>query len=236
MVKRYSSILIISDTHFPYGHPDTIDFLRALKEKHKPDKVIHIGDEIDFHAISFHPSDPDLLSPGDELASAIRKLKPLYKLFPDVSVIESNHGSLVFRKGKVHGIPRHVLKSYKQVLEAPNGWSWHFDLQLTLSDGKKVYFHHARSSSVLRASQQMGMNCVFGHHHNKFGVEHWSNGQERHWGMFVGCLINIRSMAFEYGNCNLKQPIIGCGLIIDGEPKLAPMIVDRKNRWIRSLK
>ena len=41
------SILIISDTHIPYHHPDLIPFLKDLKEIYKPDRVIHIGDEVD---------------------------------------------------------------------------------------------------------------------------------------------------------------------------------------------
>ena len=38
-------ILIISDTHCPYHHPDLIPFLKSLKKKYKPDRIIHIGDE-----------------------------------------------------------------------------------------------------------------------------------------------------------------------------------------------
>jgi len=127
MGKRFSSILVISDTHFPYHHPDTVSFLKALKKKYKPDKVVHIGDELDFHALSFHPSDPDLLSPGNELLAGISTISPLYRLFPDVDLIESNHGSMVYRKAKYHGIPREVFKSYRKVLGAPMGWKWHFD-------------------------------------------------------------------------------------------------------------
>ena len=57
-------ILVISDTHCPYHHPDLISFLKTIKKKYKPDRVIHIGDEVDSHAISFHDSDPDLYSAG----------------------------------------------------------------------------------------------------------------------------------------------------------------------------
>ena len=62
MFKR---VLIISDTHIPYHVKELIPFLRELKKIVKPDKVIHIGDELDKHAMSFHDSDPDLTSAGD---------------------------------------------------------------------------------------------------------------------------------------------------------------------------
>lgn len=234
--KRYKSILVISDTHFPFQHPDTISFLKEIKNQYKPDKVVHIGDEIDFHAISFHPSDPDLLGPSDELQAAIAKLQPLYKLFPRVYVIESNHGSLVYRKGKVHGLPRDLFKSYREVLQAPKGWRWHFDLTLTMSDGNKVYFCHGKTSAHAKLSQSMSMSTVQGHYHERFEIIYWANPNGLFWDMRVGCLIHDKSLAFNYNNTNLKRPIIGTGVIINGHPKLVPMILDRHGRWIGKIK
>ncbi|MDX1471731.1 MAG: metallophosphoesterase, partial [Flavobacteriaceae bacterium] len=90
ILKKNKSILVISDTHFPYQHPSCIEYLKEVKRVYKPDRVVHIGDEIDGHAISFHSHDPDLLSPSDEFQLAIERLQPLYSLFPKVDVIESN--------------------------------------------------------------------------------------------------------------------------------------------------
>jgi len=230
----YKSILVISDTHFPYQHPDTIDFLKEIKRIYKPDRVVHIGDEVDYHSISFHPSDPDLLSPGDELQCAIARMKPLYKLFPKVNLIESNHGSLVYRKGKVHGLPRHIFKSYREILEAPKGWKWSFDLTLK-SCGKEIYFCHGKTAAPARLSQSMGMCTVQGHFHEKFEVIYWANPNGLYWDMRVGCLIHDKTLAFNYNNTNLKRPIIGTGIIIDGYPKLIPMILNKKGRWIGKL-
>ncbi len=221
--------------HLPYHHKDLIPFLKAIKKKYSPDRVVCIGDEVDYHAISFHTSDPELFAPSDELKYALLHLKQIYKIFPQCDVIDSNHGSLVYRKAKAMGLPRNVFKSYNDILEAPKSWKWHNDLVLSLSDGTKVYFHHARSSNVLRASQQMGMNVVFGHHHNKFCIQNWTNGIKRSWGMFVGCLIDAKSLAFAYGRNNLTQPIVGLGIILNGEPKLIPMKLDSKGRWTGKL-
>lgn len=229
------SVLIISDTHFPYEHPDTIGFLRALKKKYKPDRVVHIGDEIDGHAISFHPSDPDLASPGDELALAIEKLKDLYKLFPIVDVVESNHGSLVYRKGKFHGIPRAVFKSYRDVIDAPAGWRWHFDLTIKLSNGQQCYFCHGKSSQPGKLSQAMSMSTVQGHYHEQFSINYWANPNGLYWDMKVSCLVDDESLAFSYNNANMKRPIVGCGIILNGQPKLLPMVLDKKGRWIGKL-
>ena len=76
----YNSVLIISDTHLPFAVPELIPFLKLLKKKYKPDRVIHIGDEVDKHAMSFHDSDPDLPSAGDELRISLPLIKELEKL------------------------------------------------------------------------------------------------------------------------------------------------------------
>lgn len=230
-----SRILIISDQHFPYNHPDIIAFLKALKKEYKFDRVINIGDEVDYHAINFHEHNPDLLSPGDELQTAINRLRPLYRLFPKMDIIESNHGSLVYRKGITMGLPKHVFKSYRDILEAPRGWNWHFDLTLKMSDGKFCYFHHGKSANGIKLSQSMGMSVVQGHFHEKFCIEYWGNPLGLYWSMQVGCLVEDSTLAFNYNKTNLKRPVIGCGVIIDGQPKLEPMILGKNGRWIGKL-
>ena len=236
IIKKNKCILVISDTHFPYQHPDTILFLAALKSEYKFDRVVHIGDEIDGHAISFHNHDPDLISPSDEFQLSIERLQPLYELFPKVDVIESNHGSLVYRKGKALGLPRHVFKSYREILKAPKGWSWHFDLTITASDNMPIYFCHGKTSSPGRLSKSMGMKTVQGHYHEKFEIIYWANPTGLYWDMRVGCLVHDASRAFAYNNTNLQRPIIGTGIILDGQPKLMPMILDKRGRWIGKLK
>ena len=72
-------ILVISDMHIPYHHKDSIKFLSEIKKQFKPDRIINIGDSIDFHAISMHDSNPDLPNAGDEL-NLTRNLKHISQL------------------------------------------------------------------------------------------------------------------------------------------------------------
>lgn len=234
-MKKFKSILVISDLHVPYQHPDAIDFLREIKSVYKPDKIVCIGDEADKHAMSFHDSDPNLPSAGDELLEAIEELRPLYKLFPEVDLVDSNHGSMVYRKSKHHGIPRKYLRDYGDILEAPVGWKWHKDLFLTCSDGQPVYFHHGLKKNGLHVAKELAVNYVQGHFHNTFEISYSSSPERLIWSMTVGCLIDDDSLAFAYNKTTIGRPIIGCGIIIDGQPMLIPMVLKKGGRWTGNL-
>jgi hypothetical protein len=151
--------------------------------RYEPTRVICLGDELDKHAMSFHDSDPDLPSAGDELKKALPTIKEVEKLFPVMDLIDSNHGSLLYRKAKHHGIPRHYLRNYNEVLEVGEGWKWHFDLTLTLPDDQKVYVHHGKGANALRVAQLMGMSYVAGHYHESFGVQYCSTPASLIWAM-----------------------------------------------------
>lgn len=226
-----SRILLISDMHIPYHHPDLLAFLQHLKDKYKPTRVICLGDEVDKHAMSYHDSDPDLPGAGDELRKSLPIIAELFKMFPKMDIIESNHGSLVWRKAKTFGIPKHYIKSYNDVLGVDGGWKWSFDLTITLPNGQKCYIHHGKSSDVIKLSQQMGMCAVQGHYHESFKIDYWGNPTGLYWGMQCGCLIDDDALAFNYNNVNIKRPVIGTGLIINSTPVLEPMILDGSGRW-----
>ena len=228
-------ILVLSDMHVPYHHPDTYAFLAALKKKYKPTRVVSVGDEVDKHAMSFHDSDPDLPSAGDELTTAIKQLKPLYKLFPKVDLIDSNHGSMLYRKGKHHGIPRKYLRDYGDILEAPRGWKWYNDLLLPIANNNEAYFHHGLSKDVMKVVAQRGLCVVQGHYHTEFRIGYLGNPNHLLWGMNVGCSIDSASLAFAYDRTNLGRPVIGHGIILNGLPKLLPMLLNKKGRWTREV-
>lgn len=218
-----SRILFISDMHIPYQHKGLLPFLDGLKTRYEPTRVICLGDELDKHAMSFHDSDPDLPSAGDELQRSLPIIKELEAMFPKMDLIDSNHGSLLYRKAKHHGIPRHYLKGYNDVLGVGEGWKWHFDLTLTLPDDQKVYVHHGKNASAIKVAQLMGMSHVSGHFHEAFGIQYASTPAALLFGLNAGCLIDRKALAFAYSNSNMKRQIIGTGLIIDGIPILEAM-------------
>lgn len=230
--SSYKRVLVISDLHGPFEHPDTIKFLTKLKSTYKFDLIISSGDEVDNHAISFHKSNPDLPSPGDELKQARKFIAKLAKLFPKMVILESNHGSLVYRKQLDAGLPRDVFKDYNDILGAPKTWVWVPELIIQTPTGP-VFFCHTRTGSNL--SNLMGMSCVRGHEHSKAQVVYTSTPERLLFDMVVGCLIDKSALAFAYNKITAKRPIISVGIILNGIPQIIPMVLDEQGRWIGTL-
>tara|TARA_R100001463_G_scaffold55431_1_gene106985 strand:+ start:562 stop:1260 length:699 start_codon:yes stop_codon:yes gene_type:complete len=230
----YKRILVISDLHIPYHHKDSFAFLREIKKLYKPDFVVNIGDLLDFHAISMHDHNPDLYSAGDELKQSRIYIKELESLFPEVTEVDSNHSSLVFRRALKYGMSKEFLKGYGDFLGTKK-WKWVDDLTLTMSNKQRCFFTHGRSADVLKVSQTMGMSAVQGHYHTKFVISYWANPDNLFFGMNVGCLINQKSMAFSYAKNFKTRFILGCGMIVEGIPRLMPMVLNNKGNWIGKL-
>lgn len=234
MSNKRQVILAIGDLHCPYLHQDAVRFLKAVKKKYEPDTIVFLGDEVDGHAISYHEHDPDLPAAGDELNKAIKQLQPIYEMFPKATVLESNHGSLVERKAKTAGLPSAVIKSPRERIQAPKGWEWKFDHVTDTALGP-IYWHHGKSSSHKKLSQNMGMSAVQGHFHNEFYITYWSSPRALYWDANAGCLVDHKSRSQDYGKNNLQKGIVGCMVIIDGIPQLIPMVLNTKGRWIGKL-
>lgn len=235
MKTKDKRILVISDMHIPYHHEDAFDFLKAIKRKYSPTRIINIGDEVDNHGISFHDSDPDLSSPGDELLDSQDYCQDLYKIFPKMDLVHSNHGSLAYRRSKAGGIPRHFIKDYNEILEVGHGWQWHEEILVNINHNQDILFRHQFSANVLKAAEQLGCSCVQGHYHSKFEIGYTSSPRSLNWGMTVGCLIDQKALAFEYNKLQHKRPILGAGFIDHGIPSLIPMYLNNDGRWVRKL-
>jgi len=247
-LRNKHDILFVSDLHAPYHHPDALPFLAALHKKYQFGRIVCLGDELDWHGLSYHDKDPDLHSAGEELKKARGILIELNRIFPLMDIIESNHGSLAFRKATTCGFPKHTMTSYADTIFGERdkwgnlfrrnalgvGWIWHKRLVIDLGNGHKVLIVHGDGTSAnsLRNTKEAGMSFVSGHWHSTFEIQYHSTSEFLHFGMIAGCLIDPDSPAFAYGAKRVfKRPIIGCGAIINGQPKLLPMPLKRGGRW-----
>ena len=235
MGKGFKRIFVISDMHLPYAHPDLISYLKEVAAVYKPDRVLCTGDELDYHCLSFHDTDADLLGPLAELQLAQDMIADIGKIFPKMDIVESNHGSMVYRRALSNSLPRQLFRSYQEITKAPKGWVWHRDLTVPMSNGQTAYMCHGKTASPGMLSQTMAMCSIQGHYHEKYHITYWANPNGLFWDMHVGCMADDNSLALAYNNTNLKRPIVGCAIILDGHPRLLPMVLDCHGRWIGKL-
>lgn len=227
------SILCISDLHLPYEHPDALAFLKHLYSTYQCDYVVCIGDELDAHALSRFPHDPDMYSAGHECKLSIEKLEKYYEAFPRTLVCESNHTVRAYKKAREAGIPEVWLKSYREALYAPEGWEWR---PVWYING--IMFVHGDEldggqSATRNAPKESGINMVHGHVHSKLEVIHMTQHTKKPvWGMDCGCLVDPAGRAMAYASKSQRKVVIGTGVIERGKrPIPCRMELDAQGRW-----
>lgn len=202
------NILIIGDIHAPFNLESYLQFCRIQQEKFKCGRVVFIGDLIDNHYSSYHETDPDGLSAGDELDLAINQIQKYYKVFPVADVIIGNHDRLVYRKAFTSGVSKRWIKEYKEVLGTPD---WNFVENLEVYG---VNINHGEGGTARTKMKKELQSQVQGHLHSDLYVEFLVGKNFRIFGLQVGCGIDFKSYAMEYGK-NFKKPAIGCGVLLN---------------------
>lgn len=239
MITNFSSIvknvLFVSDLHEPYSHKDAPDFLYAVAEKTNPDLIVCVGDEVDYHALSRYEKDPDLYSGGYEFAESFKRLYALEKLFPRMQLIQSNHGARYVKAATMKaGIPRAMLKSEQELYEKEH-WIWHQSLILKTPVGN-IYVTHGAAPDVVKYATQSGLSTVQGHFHNILAAG-WVNTRTQYlFGMTVGCLADSTSYALAYAKEEKFAQVLGCGVLINGEPQVVRMELNKIGRWSKKIK
>lgn len=228
------TVLAISDMQAPYQHPDTLDFLKAVKDEYKPTKIVCIGDSLDQHTLGKWTANPDLPGPADEYAQGMEFMQELYKLFPKAIEVVSNHNSRYIKRVTEAGIPSSFIKSYREIMQYPKGWEIAEEVEI---DG--VMYEHGTRFGGLAATRQSiqvnGQSTVFGHLHSGGAVTYVANRKAMLFAMNVGCLIDYSKLAFAYARDSKLRPTLGTGVIRKGVPHFVPLLIDSAGRWIGSL-
>ena len=226
--KGNERVLVISDTHCPAMHHGYIDFLVSIFHKHKCTRVVHIGDLVDWNAISFHEKDPSMPSAADEFVAASKQVRALHKAFPEVDYLIGNHSALPERKAQSVGLPPEVILNFK-TLWGLDGWEIHPRFTDLLIDNV-IYRHGDKEKggqmSALKNAQAQFKSLVMGHLHAQAGINYHANQDGVVFGMNVGCGVDHTHPAMNYGRIYAARPVLGCGVVYS--PKLAffePMFI-----------
>ncbi len=228
------TVLIIPDTQYPFSHSDHLKFLNTVADRYSPTKVVHIGDLLDFHALSDYNPDPDGDAPGKEFEKGMKHVRRLYSYFPSASLCTSNHDARPYRRAYKYGLPEAFLRKYSEWLEFPPGWS--IDTKFIIDN---VVYEHGEGMSGMyahkHAAERNMQSTVMGHLHSNAGVEYVANQRHLIFGLAVGCLIDTKAYAFAYGKNEKRKPILGCGLVAQGIPMFIPMLLNSRGRWTGEL-
>ncbi len=230
----YDVIIVIPDLHAPWQHPDTIPFLKKVKQMYFPfgrQLVVSIGDEVDYAKLSFHTSSPNIgVDEVSEYAMAKLFLQKLYQVFPEMTVLKGNHTIMPQRKAEAAGIPDVMLKSFPELYETPS-WKWVNELVVDTVHGPVKFKHQGGSANVLNVSKTESMSFVQGHYHTKFNLTYWGTPESLKFAMQMPTLIDDEQYAFKYNKTSAARPMLGCGVIVNGIPLLIPMIT-KNGRWV----
>ena len=212
--RNKNGVGIIGDTHEPYCIAEYRDFCYEVFDRFGVSEILHIGDECDNAALSYHEQSPSMLNAESEAEKAQKAMEGWYKTFPEVKVCVGNHSALPFRQATTAGIPNRFLKSYEEIWNAPKGWRWEMQWEI---DG--VLYEHGTGSSGQNGARSRAManrqSTVIGHSHSFGGVSYMASRNYIIFGLNVGCVIDVNHMAFAYGKHFPKKPTIGCGVVLD---------------------
>ena len=206
--SEVNNILVIGDLHEPFCLDEYLDFCVEKYTEFNCNEVIIIGDCLDNHYSSYHETNVDGMSGGDELSLAIERMARWRNAFPVATVIIGNHDRMVMRKAQTSAIPSKWIKSYKEVLNVPE---WNF---VERYEKNGVQYIHGEGGTARTKCRADMMNTVQGHLHTQAYCEHYVGQNFRVFGMQVGCGIDHESYAMAYAKYG-KKPAIGCGVVLN---------------------
>jgi hypothetical protein len=194
-----------------------------LKKRFKveDENVYNLGDEIDCYWMNSYGgvSINAQMTALQEIEFCKIKLRTWAKYFPIMKLCFSNHVRRIWKKASHAQVPSAMLKSYKDIIDAPPNWTWANDWKVKGSQGSFLLQHGDGYSGInghRSAAICNGANTIIGHLHSNAGLSYvWTRGQKI-WGMNAGCLLDEDAYVFEYGKFMKFRPVLGCAVVLDG--------------------
>ena len=206
--KSGKNVLVIGDLHLPFTLEGYLEHCIKVYKKYNCDTVVFIGDILDLHFTSYHETSTEGYGATQEHDLSVEMLRKWYKAFPKAYVTIGNHDALIYRKAMSAGISKRWIQNYSQVLGTP-GWEWVTDVVID-----DVLYTHGTTNAYTKAKQNL-MSTVQGHLHSQAGIQFYVGAKSRIFGFQVGCGVDMKSYAMEYGR-NFPKPVISCGVVIEG--------------------
>jgi len=210
----------------PFENSKALSFCIDLKKHYRisDDNVYNVGDETDQYLGGMWKKDINARHTAlSEIKETKEKMRPWYEAFPKMKIAISNHGTRWQRKALESDIPEILLRRYEEVLGCPVGWLWKKTWKVDCRHPFLVEHgdRYGTQTPHIQAALNKGMSIAIGHHHTVAGIEHINTsaphfeGGMKIWGMTTGCLIDPTQYAFAYGKDAKRQPMLGCGVVVN---------------------
>lgn len=203
---------VVGDVHLPFEHPNYLQFIVDTFIEQKVTDIVFIGDLIDNHAISRHETSTRADSPLLEYYKTLEKIKEWKKEFPIAKMCIGNHDTIPERQISTLGIPSVFLKDYRTLWELPK--EWEIEDYFTIND--VLYIHGIGSGGkdgAINTALKQRLSLVQGHTHSYLGCKYMANARDVIFGLNVGCGIDLKAYAMEYGKYFVNKPTLGCGVV-----------------------
>lgn len=219
--KRYNKILVIGDVHTPFQDDDLLEQIHDFNRKFKADLVLATGDMLDQKAFGVYPKSPKDDSPALEFEKATKACIQIGKMFPKMTILNSNHDRRYLKRISEAGIPSKMVKTLKELI--PNeGWTWHLGPDPLVINNSIACVHgdELQGRPILKA-EKLGYNLIQGHTHQA-SIQYSQTFDKKLWALDAGCVVDAKSAAFDYASGYLSKIWTGYGFVENGVPHLVP--------------
>jgi len=232
--KKARPVLVFGDTHAPYHHRLTIDFLKRVhKDYNCKEEVVCVGDLFDFHAMSRHITEPDSPSPDQEYKKALEFAAKLTEAFPRGILVLGNHDLIPQRQMKEQGLSERLLKNLNDLYGLSEGW--HVEHLRHIIEPWDILVEHGVGSSgpngAITSAIYKRCSYIQGHAPSEAGIKYSANHNSLIFGLNTGCLCDNTALALRYAKYAKKKGVLGCGVVYGpGNAIFVPLKRCRKKR------
>jgi predicted phosphodiesterase len=220
----YTPTLIIGDTHFPFVSNKNLDFIYTFAQKHKPQRIVQIGDLYDLYAHSKFPKSLNIYKPEEETELARKGAEVMWKtlrcIVPQAECIQmkGNHDIRPLRQ-TLANLPalEHVIAKYIDELMSFEGVKLIEDSrQEYVVDG--IQYIHGYRTGIGGHRDYALMNTICGHTH-KGGVMYRRFRDAICWELNVGFVGDAESKALSYTPQKVHDCTNGLGWLDEYGPR-----------------
>jgi metallophosphoesterase superfamily enzyme len=223
----YTPTLIIPDTHFPFVNQYVLEAAYKFAEKHKPKRIIQIGDLYDMYCHAKFPRSHNIYTPAQEeemaRSGAEKMWLTLRSICPDAECVQlkGNHDIRPLKR------TLESLPSLERVVSVYLDRLMTFDGVRLISDPREEYivegieFIHGHYSRLGQHRDYALMNAVCGHAHVGGVVFRRARGQTL-WELNAGLAGDPESKALSHTPQRIVAWTPGFGWIDEYGPRFIP--------------